>query len=108
MERRRGVHLLDPPEEGTGDVQQHPHHLDPPCDEVVLDALQNELLGTRNIEELLTLVEHTPDISLELMREKDRLKGEINRMVDSIASGIPASVVAPKVREREKQIRKYR
>jgi site-specific DNA recombinase len=75
------------------------------ADEVVLEAVEGELLGARYIAELLSMVEHTPDISLELIRQRDRLKGEVAYLVESIAAGVPAATVAPTIKDREKQIR---
>ncbi len=61
-------------------------------DEAVLDILEGEVLGTRYVEELLTLVETgEADPTLHLTAERDRLRDEKDRLVEAIARGHIAS-----------------
>ncbi len=64
------------------------------------------MLGTRYIEELLALVEgyQVDDPTQRLIAERDRLRAEIDRLLDSIALGISTHTIAPKVRAKEDEI----
>jgi site-specific DNA recombinase len=74
-------------------------------DETVLSLVEGEVLGTRLIEELLALVDRgEADDSARLMADRDRLRGEVERLVGSIASGVPADTIAPAIRAREAEI----
>jgi hypothetical protein len=75
------------------------------ADNVVLDMIEGEILGTKFIEELLALVDQgTADNVNRLTADRDRLRGEVEKLVGSIALGeAPASIVAA-IRERELEI----
>jgi len=76
-------------------------------DEAVLDIVEGEVLGTRFIEELLALVDRgAVDDTARLTADRDRLRGEVDRLVGSIASGVAPDTVAPAIRERETEIGK--
>jgi hypothetical protein len=65
------------------------------------------VLGEQYITELLSLVEGEPaDEGERLAAERDRLRGEINNLVLSVAKGMPAETIAPVVREYEAEIAK--
>jgi hypothetical protein len=68
--------------------------------------LVREVLGTSFITELLALVDKAPDESVCLSAERDRLQTEVTRLVNSIASGVPADTVAPLIREKEGDLRR--
>ncbi len=53
----------------------------------------------RFIDDLLRLVDTTPDPTAHLQAERDRLAGEIENLVKSVAKGMPAETIAPVVRE---------
>jgi hypothetical protein len=75
-------------------------------DDVILSEIEGEVLGTRYIEELLALAENyrADDPTGRLTAERDRLRAEIDRLLDSIALGISAQTIAPKVRAKEDEI----
>jgi hypothetical protein len=75
-------------------------------DDTVLSIIEGEVLGTRFIVELLALVDNAPDETAWLVAERDRLQTERDRLVASIAAGVPGETVAPLIREREEAIRK--
>lgn len=54
-------------------------------DDDVLGIVEGEVLGTRFLEELLSLVDNTPDPTAQLQAERDRLAGEIDNLVKSVA-----------------------
>ena len=56
------------------------------------------------IAELLGLLNTGRDEREELTIQRDRLRVEVNRLVESIAAGVPAATVAGKIREREHDI----
>ncbi len=67
--------------------------------------IDGEVLGTRIIDELLALVDRgDTDDGVRLTAERERLRGEVARLVGSIASGVPADTVAPAIKEREAEI----
>ena len=71
-------------------------------DDHVLSIIEGEVLGTRIIEELLALVDRgDADESAHLNAERDRLGAELERLVGSIAAGVPAATVAPAIHERQ-------
>jgi len=75
------------------------------ADEVVLDMVEGEVLGTAYIEELLAMVDQGSfDNVARLTADRDRLRGEVENLVRSIASGVSADTVAPSIRERELEI----
>lgn len=73
-------------------------------DDIILDQVQGEVLGTKYVEELLAMVDSTPDMTGWLTSERERLQVEIDRLVDSIAAGVPADTIAPKIRENKEAI----
>ena len=73
-------------------------------DDAVLGIVEGEVLGTRFITELLALVDTSPDPTAHLTTERDRLAGEIDNLVRSVARGMPAEMIAPVVREYQQQI----
>ncbi len=58
------------------------------------------------MNELLSLVEHAPDETAWLAAERDRLQTEVDRLVASIAAGVPPESVAPLIRTNKGEIRK--
>jgi site-specific DNA recombinase len=71
-------------------------------DETVLDMVDGEVLGQSFIDELLMLVDKgEADDSARLLAERDRLQTEMNNLLDLAASGVSASTLAPKIKERE-------
>jgi site-specific DNA recombinase len=74
-------------------------------DDEVLSIVEGEVLGTRLIDELLALVDRGDSHEWDrLLSDRDRFRGEIERLVGSIAVGVPADSVAPAIREREAEI----
>jgi hypothetical protein len=72
---------------------------------VVLEMLEDDMLGTKFIEELLAMVDSgESDNVARLTADRDRLRGEVENLVRSIAAGVPADTVAPGIRERELEI----
>jgi hypothetical protein len=53
---------------------------------------------------LLTAVGEAPDPTDYLTAERDRLQTEVDRLVGSIAVGVPAETVAPLVAEKQSEI----
>jgi len=69
--------------------------------------VENEVLGTRFIEELLALVDKgDEDNSAHLVAESERLHREVSNLLDLAASGVSAETIAPKVRERQAALAK--
>jgi hypothetical protein len=59
-------------------------------DDAVLDVVEGQVLGTRFIEELLTVVDDgTQQGVAHLEADRDRLQKEISKLMDLAASGIP-------------------
>jgi hypothetical protein len=74
-------------------------------DDAVLEMIEGEVLGTTAIEELLALVDnHEADLTVRLTADRDRLQREVNNLLDLAASGVSTETLAPKIRERERQI----
>src|SRR5262249_51531179 len=75
------------------------------ADQNVLDMLDGEVLGTKFINELLSMVHQGESENLgRLAAGRDRLQGEIEKLVGSIAMGqAPASIVSA-IRERELEV----
>ena len=72
------------------------------ADDIVLDMVEGEILGTKFIEELLGMVDQgESDNVARLTADRDRLRGEVENLVGSLAAGVPAETVAPGIRERE-------
>ena len=75
------------------------------ADDIVLDMVEGDILGTKFIEELLAMVDQgESDNVARLTADRDRLRGEVENLVGSIAAGVPAETVAPGIREREVEI----
>jgi len=75
------------------------------ADTVVLDMIEGEVLGTRMIEELIALVDQgEADNTAYLTADRDRLKREINNLLELVAAGTPASTVSPKIHQREMEL----
>jgi len=71
-------------------------------DDVVLSMVEGEVLGTRLVDDLLRLVDTGAAHAAEnLTADAQRLRDEIDRLVGSIAAGVPADTVAPAIRTRE-------
>ena len=70
-------------------------------DDTVLSIIEGEVLGTRLIDELLSVVHNSPDETVWLTAERDRLHTEVERLVASIAAGVPADAVGPLVRAKQ-------
>lgn len=75
-------------------------------DDAVLSIVEGEVLGTRFIGELLALVDAAPDETAWLASERDRRQTEVDRLVASIAAGVPGQSVAPLIRTNEAEIRR--
>jgi site-specific DNA recombinase len=71
------------------------------ADDDILKIVEGEVLNPRVIDELLSLVSDVADEGARLGAERDRLRAEVNRLVESIAAGVPAASVALKIQERE-------
>ena len=75
------------------------------ADEIVLNMVEGEVLGRKYIEELLAVAGHVEeDNTGQLTKERDRLRGEIERLVSLAAQGIASDSVGGAIREREGQI----
>jgi DNA invertase Pin-like site-specific DNA recombinase len=75
------------------------------ADDVVLTMVEGEILGTKFIEELLSLVEQGErDDTTRLTADRDRLRGEVERLVRLVADGLASDNVASAIREREAEI----
>ncbi len=73
----------------------------------MLEIVEGEVLGTRFINELLGLVDRGGAESAgHLEADRDRLRREIDNLMDLVASGVPADTVAPKIRERQAALAK--
>ena len=75
-------------------------------DDTILDIIEGEVLGTKYIRELLSMVESAPDETEQLTAERERLQTEIDNLVKSIAAGVPPETVAPSIQERQSAIRR--
>lgn len=74
-------------------------------DESVLRALEDDVLSPRAVERVLASLETGPaDDRKRLEAERDTARAERDRLVGSIAAGVPAGSVAPAIKEREDQI----
>ena len=67
-------------------------------DDTVRDRVEGDVLDTRFIDELLTVVDTTPDTTAQLEVERARLRHAITNLVNSVAKRMPAKTVAPVVR----------
>jgi site-specific DNA recombinase len=68
-------------------------------DDAVLDLVEGEALGGRFIDDLLAMVDATPDPTAQLTAERARLEGQIANLVESVAKGMPADSIAPVVKQ---------
>jgi hypothetical protein len=57
-------------------------------DSAVLDMIEGEVLGGRLIDDLLTLVDTTPDPTAHQRAERDRLQREIDTLTRSVGGGV--------------------
>jgi DNA invertase Pin-like site-specific DNA recombinase len=73
-------------------------------DDAVLSTIAGDVLGPDFINQLLTMVENAPDERTWLAAERDRLRSEVERLVASIAAGVPADSVASLIRSHEAKI----
>lgn len=79
----------------------------PSTDEAVLEMVEGEVLGTKFIEELLSLVDRgEADQTATLTADRDRLKGEVHNLIQLAASGVSPEILAADIRQREKDIAK--
>lgn len=74
------------------------------ADDDLLSTIEGAVLAPSVIEELLALLDANGDDVAALTRERDRLTGEVQRLMDSIAAGVPADSVASAIREREREV----
>ena len=71
-------------------------------DDAVLSVLEGEVLGTGVIDDLLRLVDTgAAAVHDGLVADRDRLQTEVDRLVASIAAGVPPQTVAPLIRTKE-------
>ena len=70
----------------------------------MLSIIEEELLCTGFIKELLSLVKDAPDETTWMTAERDRLQVEHDRLIASIAAGVPADSVAGLVQEKAEAI----
>ena len=74
-------------------------------DGIVLDMLEGDVLGTKFVEELLSMVDQGQmEGRSRLAADRERLRGEVENLIRSIAAGVPAETVAPGIRARELEI----
>ena len=73
-------------------------------DDDVLSIVDGEVLGTRFLNELLSLVDTTPDPTAQLVAERQRLEQEVANLVQSVAKGMPAEAIAPAVKAHQAEI----
>jgi hypothetical protein len=74
------------------------------ADDVVLTMIEGDILGTNAIEELALVDQGQSDNISRLTSDRDRLRGEVEKLVGSIALGeAPASIVSA-IRDRELEI----
>ena len=67
--------------------------------------VQDQVLSTKYIEELLAVAGHVEkDNTGHLTKERDRLRGEVERLVTLAAQGVGSDSVGSAIREREGQI----
>jgi hypothetical protein len=75
-------------------------------DDAVLDMVDGEALGGKFINELLALVDTTPDPSAAAAAERTRLLAQITNLVGSVAKGMPADTIAPVVKQYQAEVAK--
>lgn len=75
-------------------------------DDTVLDMVEGEALGGKFIDELLALVDTTPDTTTAAAAERVRLMQAITTLVESVAKGMPADSIAPVVKQYQAEVAK--
>jgi site-specific DNA recombinase len=75
-------------------------------DAAVLNCVEKHALGKTFINELLSLVDTSPDPTEHVQAERKRVSGQIDNLVKSVAQGMPADVIAPVVRDYQQQLAK--
>lgn len=74
-------------------------------DSWVLAIIEDEVLSARFIDELLALVDDGQvDDTERLKAERDRLRTEVQRLVKSIADGVPEEAVVAEIKDRQAQL----
>src|SRR5262249_50822178 len=74
-------------------------------DDAILSVIEGEVLGTTVIEDLLRLVDVGAGALHDgLTADKDRLRRGVDRLVASIAAGVPPQTVAPLIRQKESEM----
>ena len=73
-------------------------------DDAVLSEIEGEVLGPRLIDELLSLVDTSPDPSIHLTAERDRLKQEHQSLINAIVKGVKVETVKSEIEWREVEI----
>ena len=68
--------------------------------------VEGEALGGKFIDELLALVDTTPDTTTAAAAERERLTQAITNLVESVAKGMPADSIAPVVKQYQAEIAK--
>jgi hypothetical protein len=70
----------------------------------VMEEVEGAMLSDEYIEDLLRFVETAPDRSDVLTADRDRLRAQITNLVESLALGVPAQTIAPKLRALEQEV----
>ena len=73
-------------------------------DDAVLSEVEASLLDEGSIEELLRLVEAAPDRTDTLTADRERVRAQISNLVESLALGVGAQTIAPKLRALEQEL----
>ncbi|MEO8682772.1 MAG: hypothetical protein ABI665_27230 [Vicinamibacterales bacterium] len=74
-------------------------------DTTILNMIDGDVLDAGFIEELIALVDTGDAENIALLTaDRDRLRGEVDRLVASIASGVPPKSVAPLITTKEDEI----
>lgn len=74
-------------------------------DDIILSVIEGEVLSPNFVEEMLALIDNTPDERAQLAAECDALRAEVSRLVNAIAAGVARATVAEDIRQREAKIR---
>ena len=75
-------------------------------DRSVLAVIEDEVLDPSYIDQLVAMVNGEGDNVAALASERDALVAERDRLVESIAKGVPAESIAEAIQDRDRQIRK--
>jgi hypothetical protein len=71
--------------------------------------VKDVVLGTKFIEALLSLVDQGErDDSARLMGDFERLRGEAERLIASIAAGLSSDTIAPAIRSERRRLPAWR